>query len=435
MKILLTGATGLIGAALADHWAARGHQVVRAGRGVRAGPSPASAGAEMSTAITVDFAHPPPSGWWLPHLDGVDAVVNAVGIFEEDARHTFEAVHTKAPVSLFTAAARAGVPLVVQISALGADEHAATAFHRSKRQADDLLRRLPVTSIIVQPSLVYAPDGASATLFNQLALWPVVALPATSAPLQPLALRDLVEAITHMVEHPPARSCTVHAVGPQAMTLKAYVAALRRTLGSTRRQAVVGIPLRWVATSARWLARAGVRSTFASPDALHMLAQGSSADPAGFTRWLSGPPTPVQAFLQPHERERAREHAQLQNLLALMKASVAVVWIVTGLLSLGLYPVAQSLALLADFGLHGAWAQAALYAGAILDLVLGVAVLLAPQRWLPWIWRAQLMVIIGYTALITLRIPHWWLHPFGPILKNLPLLVSIAMLAALPRRR
>jgi hypothetical protein len=36
--------------------------------------------------------------------------------------------------------------------------------------------------------------------------------------------------------------------------------------------------------------------------------------------------------------------------------------------------------------------------------------------------------------LITLRIPHWWLHPFGPILKNLPMLVGILMLAALPRR-
>jgi uncharacterized protein YbjT (DUF2867 family) len=431
MKILLTGASGFIGAALAEHWAGRGHKVVRAGReaALLGERTPEDAG-----SLKVNFAHPQPSEWWMPHLEGVDAVVNAVGIFEEGPHHTFDNVHTRAPTALFTAAANAGVPLVVQISALGADEHAATAFHVSKRLADDALRRLPVTSVIVQPSLVYAPNGASAALFNQLALWPLVALPDTAEPLQPVALRDLVEAVTRMVEHPPTESCTVKAVGPQALTLKAYLAALRRTLGSPRRQFVVPIPMRWVIASARWLALLGVRSTFASPDALYMLGEGNSANPEEFNRWLARPPTPVASFLKPRERVRARDHAQLQNLLALMKASVAVVWIVTGLLSLGLYPAAQSLALLADFGLHGAWAQAALYAGAFVDLVLGFAVLLAPRSWLPWVWRTQLLVMMGYTLLITLRIPHWWLHPFGPILKNLPMLVGILMLAALPRR-
>jgi uncharacterized protein YbjT (DUF2867 family) len=431
MKILLTGASGLIGAAMAEHWTERGHQVLRSGRGLAVSAVHPHTDAE---SLVVDFADPPPSEWWLPHLEGADAVVNAVSIFEEDARSTFDNVHTRAPKSLFTAAARADVPLVVQISALGAEKRATTAFHRSKQQADDMLRGLPVTSVIVQPSLVYAPDGASATLFNRLALLPVVALPDTSAPLQPVALRDLVEAVTRMVEHAPSQSCPVQAVGQQAMTLQAYVGALRRALGNKRRQAVVGIPLSWITACAQGLSRAWVRSTFASPDALHMLAQGSSADPADFARWLARPPTPVASFLQPREREWAREHVQLQNLLALMKGSVAAVWMVTGLLSLGLYPVAQSLALLADFGLYGALAQAALYAGAAVDLALGFAVLLAPGRWLPWVWRIQLLVIVGYTALITLRIPHWWLHPFGPLLKNLPMLVGIAMLAALPRR-
>ena len=434
MKILLTGASGLIGSALAAHWAVRGHCVVRAGRSHHP-PAPGGGAACTPPGVAVDFADPPPSSWWLPRLHGVDVVVNAAGIFQEDARQTFDAVHTLAPAALFTAAARAGVPLVVQISALGADAQASTAFHQSKQRADALLRQLPVRSVIVQPSLVYAPDGASATLFNRLALLPVVALPSTTAPLQPVALHDLVEAVTRMVEHPPAQSCTVPAVGPQAMPLRTYLARLRSALGARRRQAVVGLPVRWVAAAVRGLHGLGVRPAFASPDALRMLAQGSSADPAAFTQWLARPPTPVAGFLRgARERERARADARLQNLLALMHASVATVWIVTGLLSLGLYPVAHSVALLADFGLRGAWAYAALYAGAGIDLALGMAMLLAPHRWRPAVWRAQLLVIAGYTLLITLRMPHWWLHPFGPILKNLPLLVGIALLAALPRR-
>jgi len=431
MKILLTGASGFIGSALADHLLLRHHRVVRAGRAKSASPLSADAGSE---SVAVDFAKPPPCEWWLPHLREVDVVVNTVGIFQEDARHTFDAVHAQAPIALFTACAQAGVSLVIQVSALGADEHAVTAFHQSKRLADETLRRLPVTSVIVQPSLVYAPEGASAALFNQLALLPAVALPATSAPVQPVALRDLVVAITRLIEEPPAQSCTIEAVGPEAMSLRAYLGKLRNALGNKKRQAVVEIPLPWITTWARWLSWMRLRPTFANPDSLRMLAQGNSADPAAFAGLLAQTPTPVDSFLQPRERQRAREQAQLQILLVLMKFSVALVWIATGLLSLGIYPVHQSLQLLADFGLEGAWAHAALYAGAGIDLLLGFAVLVAPRRWLPFIWRAQLLVIMGYTALITLRVPHWWLHPFGPILKNLPMLAGIAMLATLPRR-
>ena len=44
---------------------------------------------------------------------------------------------------------------------------------------------------------------------------------------------------------------------------------------------------------------------------------------------------------------------------------------------------------------------------------------------------AQLALIAGYTVLITLFLPHYWLHPYGPISKNLPLAAAIALLWAL----
>jgi hypothetical protein len=50
------------------------------------------------------------------------------------------------------------------------------------------------------------------------------------------------------------------------------------------------------------------------------------------------------------------------------------------------------------------------------------------------IWCAQLLLIAGYTALITLRMPHWWLHPYGPLSKNLPMLALIGLLWATQRR-
>lgn len=424
MQILITGATGLIGRALVQRLAREGHTLVCAARRAPEGLPPGA------RHLAVDFSDPPQSAWWLPHLADVDVVVNAVGIFSEHGAQTFEALHARAPTALFEAAAQAGVRLVVQISALGSDAAATTAFHQSKFRADEALRRLPVRSVVVQPSLVYAPDGPSAGLFNQLALLPVAALPATRARIQPVHLDDVVEALARLIAAPPAVSFTLAAVGPEPMTLQEYLAQLRAALGQRGRQWVLRIPMAVAMPAVQVLAAFSPR--FVSPSALEMLARGNQADAAAFARCLGRPPRAVGDFLRDAQaRDEARTHALLRMWLAATKLSLAVVWIVTGLLSLGLYPVSQSLALLADFGLHGALAQVALYAGALIDLALGIALLAAPQPWARWVLAAQIVVMLGYTALITLRIPEWWLHPFGPVLKNLPMVVATGMLMAL----
>ncbi len=439
MQILITGATGLIGQALAQQLARAGHALICASRSAPA-PGLLPPGARH---LAVDFSEAPASSWWLPHLAGVDVVVNAVGIFNEQGAQTFDALHTRAPVALFEAAARAGVQRVVQVSALGADAQAATAFHQGKFRADEALRRLPLRSaIVVQPSLVYAPHGPSAALFNQLALLPAVVLPATDAPIQPVHLQDVVDALAQLATGPISTTAaggattattTLAAVGPQPLTLAAYLAQLRAALGQRGRQWVLRLPMALVAAALRLLA--ALRLRFINPSALAMLARGNHADAAPLARCLGRAPRPVAQFLGSDiEREQARTQALLATWLGAMKLALALVWIVTGLLSLGLYPVAQSLALLADFGLHGALAQVALYAGALIDLALGLALLATPLPAARWVLGAQMLVMLGYTALITLRIPEWWLHPFGPVLKNLPMLVATAMLMALPAR-
>jgi hypothetical protein len=120
-----------------------------------------------------------------------------------------------------------------------------------------------------------------------------------------------------------------------------------------------------------------------------------------------------------------------------LRASLALLWLWTGVVSLGLYPVSESLALLARVGLHGALARFALYAAAALDLAFGVLTLIAPAAWRRLMWPGQLLLIAGYTLLITVFLPEYWLHPYGPISKNLPLAAAIALLWAMepPRQR
>ena len=46
---------------------------------------------------------------------------------------------------------------------------------------------------------------------------------------------------------------------------------------------------------------------------------------------------------------------------------------------------------------------------------------------------AQLALIAGYTLLITFFLPEQWLHPYGPISKNIPIVALILLLWALER--
>jgi ABC-type amino acid transport system permease subunit len=101
--------------------------------------------------------------------------------------------------------------------------------------------------------------------------------------------------------------------------------------------------------------------------------------------------------------------------------------------SLGLYPPSESYALLARMGVTGVVATTMLYGAALLDIALGVGVFVLRDR--RWLWAAQIAVMLAYTVLISIWLPEWWLHPYGPMIKNVPLLVATMLLAVLESRR
>ncbi|MCK9189900.1 DoxX-like family protein [Acidithiobacillus sp.] len=111
--------------------------------------------------------------------------------------------------------------------------------------------------------------------------------------------------------------------------------------------------------------------------------------------------------------------------LKLIRAMLAFVWIVTGILSLGIFPQSESLELLEQVGLQGTTALVALYGSALLDILLGVLTLTHPAKLL---WRVQAILVVAYSGIIAIYLPMYWLHPFGPILKNLPILLLLLLL-------
>jgi hypothetical protein len=109
----------------------------------------------------------------------------------------------------------------------------------------------------------------------------------------------------------------------------------------------------------------------------------------------------------------------------IIRFSLAIVWLVTGVLSLGIYPQQDSFALLARIGMEGTVSSAALYLGSTADIVLGLLTLFKPCKSL---WQTQAALVLIYSVVISIGLPEFWLHPFGPILKNIPFLTLLWLL-------
>ena len=107
----------------------------------------------------------------------------------------------------------------------------------------------------------------------------------------------------------------------------------------------------------------------------------------------------------------------------LLRASLVVVWLATAVVSVWELH-GQSRELLA--GLPTAWTEgntswlptAIILAGAAADAVLGLWLALRPGR---QAYGAALLMMLIMTLLATAIHPAWWLHPFGPLTKNLPI--------------
>jgi uncharacterized protein YbjT (DUF2867 family) len=143
MRILVTGANGLIGAHVLAALSAAGCEaigVVRPGSNVAAAPPTRTVSIDMND---VDATA------WREVLSGVDCVVNTAGAFADGVGQSTR-VHDRGAQVLFRACEKAGVRRVIHFSALGVDDER-TTFARTKRAGDQSLMASSLDWIILRP--------------------------------------------------------------------------------------------------------------------------------------------------------------------------------------------------------------------------------------------------------------------------------------------
>ena len=427
MRILLLGASGFIGREVGAALQARGHAVVPGVR--RASLAPAFA---TQAPIEIDLARDRDAQTWLPRLEGIDAVVNCAGILQERRGGRAEAIHVHGPAALYAACVRSNARRVVLVSAISATPSAGTAYARTKLAGEDALRSTALDWVVLRPSLVYARGayGGTALLRGLAALPGFIPLPGDgNQAFQPIHMDDLAHAVVTAVESDALVRRTLEPVGPDVVTLRAIVADYRRWLG-LRPAVVVSVP----AALARAAARIGdlVGGTLNST-AWAQLQHGNTGDAGGYARDSGLSPLGWREGLARHPAHaQDRWHARLYFVRPLLRIALALLWIASGVVGAASVadwsgPVADALGISRDSG------AALLGFSCLLDVALGALVL---ARWRPAVLAAaQMAVVTGYTVAAGILQPALWLDPFGPLLKNLPVLAAIAALAAIEEDR
>ncbi len=410
--ILLTGATGFVGHTILEALVREGYQV----RALTRNPQKWEGLFPMVQWVQGDFSKDLNPGIWEKRLAGIDIIINAVGIIQETNTQRFSQIHSEAPIALFQAARQAGIDQILQISALGADNSAKTPYHLTKRRADQFLRDNIKRSVILRPSLIVGEGGESCELFTFLASLPLLPLPENGVyMIQPLLVSDLVENILKILEKWPHSTTTLDVAGPMPITLKRFLASIRSSL-HLKKALTLPIPAPVVSALARF------KIGMLNPDTLTMLRQGSTADP-----------TPMEALtgvkmrsVSEYWRGKSSPLSKTASKVAapLIRLSTAFIWIYTGLISIWIYPVSSSLQLLAESGVPDSFQTGALYGSSVLDILLGVA-LFSRLRSLSYL--LQILLILFYTTVLTSTQAHFWIHPFGPVSKNIPLIALAAM--------
>ena len=122
--------------------------------------------------------------------------------------------------------------------------------------------------------------------------------------------------------------------------------------------------------------------------------------------------------------EQDRWHAKLFLIRPFLRLSLAFMWIMAALTSL--YSRKTGFAMLTAGGIPQSAQPLLFYAAVGLNALIALALVFNFKT--KFFCVLQSLLIIFYTLFISFQLSEYWLHPYGPIVKNIPILVAIWIL-------
>lgn len=426
-NILITGAYGFIGAYITAALLKEGHRITCAVRDV----TRAQLKFPTCNVIHCDFNIDLTVDQWMAKLEQVDIVINIVGLLNSARGNDIENVHVKSTIALFEACRRRQVKKIIHISALGIDDENSTAYSRTKKQADNYLQTMQEMDwVILQPSLVYAAGSYGGTsLLRALAVLPVIPLIGDGQQkFQPVHIQDLCSVVVNCIAKKNKLQTTIKVAGAKPFTVKDILKSFRSWLG-LKPTSFIEVPKILIKLAAKLgdiLGWSPLNST-----SYIMLEKGNTADikkmqeltkvtPLNFSMGLVTEPLTIQSLW----------HARLYFLKPLLRSTLGLFWVFTGVNCLFLAPeLARKY--LATLGFAGITAQICILVGSIADIILGSFLLLRIK--VVEIGILQMGIMIFYSTALSILDPILWLEPLGSLVKNIPVLLCTLVMLAIER--
>ena len=425
MRVMIIGASGLIGSTLSAQLEANGDDVVHVSRSAARGSS------QGRHSIVLDMAKALRPDDWIPSLVGVDAVINCAGVLQDNAWDRTAAVHAAGASALFRACEKAGVSKVIHFSAIGVDREQPSAFSASKLAGDVALMERDLNWVILRPSVVLGgPAYGASALFRGLAALPLLPVMPSTGSLQVVQLRDIVHTVRFFLRPESPSRLAVDIAGPEALTMSEVVAHYRAWLGWTTARKVA-LP-DWAARALYRLGDAAGLLGWRPPirsNAQREIARGATGNTETWTA-LTGilPMRLGDALAVNPPTVQERWFAGLYFVKPAIFVVLPLFWIMTGIISLtsGWRSGVQLLAVTAIAPV----AELAVVAGALADMAVGTLIALRRTSRLG-LWGA-IATSLFYGVAGTMLRPDLWNEPLGPLLKILPIialhLVALAIL-------
>lgn len=238
-SVCVLGGTGFVGRHLVTRLANSGRQVIVLTRHRERRCR------ELLVMPNVDLveAHVGDRAALLAAFAGKDAVINLIGILNEDAAQRFDDVHATLPGLVADACREAGVGRLLHMSALNADAtNGASHYLKSKGIGEDAAHAVSGVAVTsFRPSIIFGGDDS---FFNRFAgllrLAPALPLACPGARFQPVYVGDVADAFVRSLDAADSVGQRLELGGPRIYTLRELVEYTAQLIGVKR--LVIGLP-------------------------------------------------------------------------------------------------------------------------------------------------------------------------------------------------
>jgi uncharacterized protein YbjT (DUF2867 family) len=240
-SIVVLGGTGFLGTRLVARLIKDGHQVTVLSRDREQHKH-----LLVLPGLTLENCDVYAEAYLSERFRGKDVVINLIGILNERGfgGSGFRRAHTELTRGVLQAARSAGVPRLLQVSALKAAPDAPSYYLRSKGEAEQLIRdsSTALDWTIFQPSVMFGPGDSFLIRFaGLLATLPwVLPLAKPNARFQPVFVDDVVEALRRCLHGGFCSRQTYELGGPHIYSLREIVNLVAKLTG--KRRWIMGLP-------------------------------------------------------------------------------------------------------------------------------------------------------------------------------------------------